>query len=399
MKKILISALLIFSAGRLFAAAPEDSKIFTPYFDMSLSESGYMPSNGNIFSGANIDTRVGLLSKIAQKHDLFGLYNFDYSGPAFHPQDTKQFTERTMAHSFNLEYRYAISEKFRLRPGYSYTREYRRLGSNESWKNGLYNSKSSGGQFAVDYTFNAEKSGYITFMTLFRSIKFPNYTDLLTEFMTGSASGELSGGLQDQTFTQYSFRPNWKQFFGGISFTTQKYKNQKVVEANGHYGDTRQKDTDTTIDAGFRHTLWIFEIYPTLTYTRHKSNQNFKKYRSITDTTPEFMEDAYSYKEVTFSIPLDLNITGKWAIGGELSTVQRTYNTRHPRDANNNYLAGAQKNTLSTLTGSIRKRINELASVRLFYSLIVASSNNKYEAYMPYNYTGNSFGLAYTISY
>ncbi|PIS46771.1 MAG: hypothetical protein COT17_06860, partial [Elusimicrobia bacterium CG08_land_8_20_14_0_20_51_18] len=87
------------------------------------------------------------------------------------------------------------------------------------------------------------------------------------------------------------------------------------------------------------------------------------------------------------------------AIGGELSTVQRTYNTRHPRDANNNYLAGAQKNTLSTLTGSIRKRINELASVRLFYSLIVASSNNKYEAYMPYNYTGNSFGLAYTISY
>ena len=39
------------------------------------------------------------------------------------------------------------------------------------------------------------------------------------------------------------------------------------------------------------------------------------------------------------------------------------------------------------------------AMVRLFGSMIVASSNSKFEKYMPYNYTGNSFGIAYSLSY
>jgi hypothetical protein len=54
---------------------------------------------------------------------------------------------------------------------------------------------------------------------------------------------------------------------------------------------------------------------------------------------------------------------------------------------------------MTTLTGSIRKRINDVAMVRLSYSLVVASSNNEFEQYMPYNYTGNSFGIAYQLSY
>jgi len=239
----------------------------------------------------------------------------------------------------------------------------------------------------------------VNFNILSRSIEFPNYTDLLTEFMKGSSSGELSGGLQDQSFIQYSIRPGWNNFFGGIALTTQKYKNQKIVEISGVYGDTKQKDTDTTMDFGFHHSFWIFELYPVISYTIHKSNQNFMRYKSPTDTNPYFVKDAYSYKEFTFSIPLDLNITSKWAIGGAISTTIRNYDNRPPRDENNDYKSGKQYNTMSTITGSIKKKINELASVRFFYSIVIANSNNKFESYMPYNYTGNSFGLTYTISY
>jgi len=400
MKKVIFSLILSLIINQnIFSATAEDSKIFTPYFDMSLTQSGYIPSNGNIFSGANINTQVGLLSKIAEKHSIFSLYTFDYSGPGFHPQDTKQFTERTMSHNFNFEYRYNINEKFRIRPGFSISNEYRRLGSNESWKNGLYNANSKGPQIALDWTFDFERNGYVTFNILSRSIEFPNYTDLLTEFMKGSSSGELSGGLQDQSFIQYSIRPGWNNFFGGIALTTQKYKNQKIVEISGVYGDTKQKDTDTTMDFGFHHSFWIFELYPVISYTIHKSNQNFMRYKSPTDTNPYFVKDAYSYKEFTFSIPLDLNITSKWAIGGAISTTIRNYDNRPPRDENNDYKSGKQYNTMSTITGSIKKKINELASVRFFYSIVIANSNNKFESYMPYNYTGNSFGLTYTISY
>ena len=99
-------------------------------------------------------------------------------------------------------------------------------------------------------------------------------------------------------------------------------------------------------------------------------------------------------------MPMDLNFTSKWAIGGAFTMTSRTYTDRPRRDADNSYIAGTkQKNLMTTLTGSIRKRINEVAMVRLFASLVVASSNTKLEKYMPYNYTGNTLGISYNLSY
>lgn len=395
----------------LSAAVAEDSKIFTPYFNMTLMEAAFMPSVGNIFSGGNMNTQVGLLTRITRKDSLFGLYNFNYGGPAFQPQDTKQFTDRGMSHNFNFEYRRALNERFRVRPGVAFITDYSRTGANESWKNGLYNMNSYGGQLAVDYSFDFEKNGFITATVLARKIKFPNYTDLLREFMNASNTSEASGGLQDQNLTQFSLRPNWNGFFGGLTYTVQSYKNQKVVAAGtGVYGDTSQLDKTTTLDAGFRHTLWVFELSPMVAYSIHRSNQNFLRYKrlgaapnvaTLTDGSADvtMVPNNYDYNEMTLSVPMDLNITGKWAIGGSMNITRRVYTKRGARDGDNNYDSSRQKNLMSTLTGSIRKRMNDVATVRLFYSLLVASSNNKFEKYMPYNYTGNTIGVAYQLSY
>ena len=136
-----------------------------------------------------------------------------------------------------------------------------------------------------------------------------------------------------------------------------------------------------------------------VSYSAHKSNQNFLVYKFVGDSNPQFSDGYYDFKELTLSLPLDLNITSKWAIGGSLNLTQRNYDSRKARDTDNNFTASKQKNTMSTLTGSIRKRINDVAMVRLYYALIVASSNNKFERYLPYNYTGNSVGIAYQLSY
>jgi hypothetical protein len=400
MKKIILSALMAAGlAPAAFAAAPEDSRIFTPFFDMTLSEAAFLPSEGNIFSGGNINTQVGLLSKITQADHLFALYNFNYAGQGFAPQDSKQFSDRSMSHGFNLEYRRALTDRIRVRPGVAFNTGYSRTGANEAWKNGLYNMNSVGGQLAGDYTFDEEKNGYVTAQYLFRSIEFPNYTDLLAEFQSAGSQGNIDGGLNDQVMGQFSVRPNWNKFFGGVTYTVQNYTNQKVVEASGVYGDTKQRDTDTMLDFGFHHSLWIFEMYPMVSYTMHSSNQNFMKYKSLGDTAPEFSADYYNFKEMNLSVPVDLNITSKWAIGGAFNIQRRAYDKRYARNADNDFTTTKQVNTMTTLTGSIRKRINEVAMVRLFGSFIVASSNNKFERYMPYNYTGNSFGIAYSLSY
>ncbi|MBI5745005.1 MAG: hypothetical protein HY952_10715 [Elusimicrobia bacterium] len=410
MKKIILSAFIAAGmAGRLCAAVAEDSKIFTPFFDMTMTEAGYLPSEGNIFSGANINTQVGLLSKITQKDHLFGLYNFSYAGAGFAPQDSKQFTDRSMGHNFTIEYRRVLGEKFRVRPGFSFGRDYSRSGANEAWKNGLYNMNTAGLQLAGDFMFDTEKNGIVTLTYLGKSVKFPNYTDLLREFMDPANTAAANGGLQDQTLKQVSLRSGWNNFFGGLTVTQQDYKNQKVVANTGIYGDTKQKDKTTMLDAGFHHKLWIFEMSPMVSYSMHRSNQNFMRYKFLGATSTNlldgssdvsFIKKNYDYNETTLSVPVDLNITGKWAVGGAMNITSRAYTDRAKRDSNNNYITGSkQKNMMSTLTGSIRKRINDVAMVRLFYSLVVASSNNKFEKYMPYNYTGNTFGLSYQLSY
>ncbi|MCX5793206.1 MAG: hypothetical protein NTY45_13460 [Elusimicrobia bacterium] len=411
MKKIFLSAVITaVLAGRLCAAVAEDSKIFTPYFDMTMNEAAYMPSVGNIFSGGNVNTQVGLLSKITPKDQLFGLYNFNYSGQGFTPQDSKQFTDRSLTHSFTFEYRRNLGEKFRIRPGVAFTHDYSRTGANEAWKNGLYNMNTSGLQLAGDYTFDFEKNGVVSLTYLAKSVKFPNYTDLLREFQNPSNTANVNGGLQDQGIKQVTLRPAWGKWFGGLTYTQQDYDNQKVVANTGAYGDTKQQDKTTMVDFGFHHTLWIFELYPMVSYSMHSSNQNFMRYKSLGATPTSnlldgsapvtFVAKNYDYNEMTLSVPLDLNITGKWAIGGAFNMTSRAYTDRLRRDSDNNYVAGEkQKNLMSTLTGSIRKRINDTAMWRLYYALTVASSNNKFEQYMPNNYTGNTLGLSYQLSY
>lgn len=391
----------------------EEARTFTPYFNMNLAESLYIPSQGEFFSGGAINTQVGLLARMAQRHNLFGLYNFRYLGPAFQPQDGKQFSERSLDHAFNLEYRWQLDEHFRLRPGYASSRGYRRTGVNEAWESGLYNMNSSGWQLAADYLFGlGGKNATLTAQYLYRALEFPNYTDLLREFQNAGAASELSGGLQNQKLRQLALRGYWNNFTAGASFSRIGYDNQTVVESNGQYGTAKQEDQSITVDAGLNRKLWIFEASPSLSYTCFSSNQNFLRFKyfgapsdlsTLGDGSSDvtFISDAYSYKEIALDLPLFINLglDSNWALNGGWSLTRRTYDSRPPRDADNNYLSGKQESTLSRFYAGVRKHINEIADLSLLYSLVFASSNNKYEKYLPYNYTGQSLGIAYNLAF
>ncbi|HOX23591.1 MAG TPA: hypothetical protein PLL10_09015, partial [Elusimicrobiales bacterium] len=241
----------------------------------------------------------------------------------------------------------------------------------------------------------------------------PNYTDLLREFQNAGSASELSGGLQNQKLKQWALRSYWNNFTGGLSFSTMKYENQTVVDTNGQYGDTKQEDKSTTLDFGFNHRLWIFEAAPNVSYTWFKSNQNFLRFKYFGaawspstlgngDADVTLIQNAYSYREFTVDLPVFINLgmKSKWALSGGWSLTHRTYVDRPPRDGENNYQMGEkQKNTLTKLYAGIRKHMNEIADLSLMYTLVVASSNNKFEKYLPYNYTGQSLGIAYNLTF
>lgn len=411
-KIALIAALLMAGASAgSFAATAEQTKAVTPYFNMSLAEMLNMPSQGNFFSGGQMNADLGLLGNINESNSLFALYNFRYMGPSFYPQDSNQFEDRSLSHYINLEYRLKLGE-FRVRPGVAKTIGKRKTGANEAWDSGLYNTNSDGWNLAADWLYELSgKSGVLTAKYLVRAVEFPNYTDLLREFQNAGSASELSGGLQNQNMSQLSLRSNWNSMTLGVSRSVMDYTNQTVVEDTGLYGNSRQRDTATAIDFGLNTSWGLFEFYPNIEYNIYRSNQNFLRYKyfgaTITDITDPsadvtFMNDNYSYNELALRIPLDLNLgaDARWAVSGGLELIRRDYVARLARDSENNYKSGdRQKNLITRLSVGFRKHLNEIADMRLSYTFTIAESNNTFEKYLPYNYTGHTFGLAYNIRY
>src|SRR3989338_2590399 len=119
MKKLL-AALTVLLGGGALSAAPLENRIFTPYFDMGVSQGAYLPSSGDFFSGAHMNMNVGALAKITDKHSIFALYGLNFAGQAFRFQDTSEFDSKDLSHSFNFEYRWQILDYLRLRPSAAY---------------------------------------------------------------------------------------------------------------------------------------------------------------------------------------------------------------------------------------------------------------------------------------
>ena len=399
-KKILAGFVFLLSGGTVFSA-PLENRIFTPYFDMGVSQGAYLPSSGDFFSGAHMNMNVGLLSKITEKHSLFSLYSLGFAGQAFRFQDTSEFDSKDLSHNFNFEYRWKIWDFLRVRPSIAYGFNLTRTAANEIWGEGLYDSKSVGGGLAVDYMFGLfDKDATVTVQWLHRRIKFPNYTDIIREFQGTDSQVELAGGLKDQKFNELGASINWNKIFARLRVNSISFDNERVVQSNGVYGTEKQKDSNVILSGGFSHTLWIFEAAPEISFTRHDSNQNFLLFQSVTDPSPVFAANYYDYNEIGAAVPFFLNLTQKWALNFGLDWKRRSYKDRQPREGTNTFIAGEkQVNHFVVFTAGVRKKMNEVASMFLTYSTVVATSNNKFQRYLPTNYSGQNILLGFRLTY
>lgn len=396
----LLAVLVLIALSGPLGAVPMESRRFTPYFNMSMAQGAYLPTRGDFFTGAHMNMSVGMLSKITEKHSIFSLYNLGFAGQAFRFPDTQEFASKNLSHNFNAEYRWQVLSWLRLRPGAAYTINYTRTAAGEIWGEGLYDSKSMGGQFALDYMFEAlEKDGTLSFQWLYREVKFPNYTDIIREFRGADSNTELAGGLKDQTLNEIGLSAYWNKIFTRLRYNMVNFKNERVAESNGTYGQTQQKDTNLILSAGFETRLWIFETTPEVSYSLHRSNQNFLLFQSATDPSPTFAAKYYDYNEIRAGVPLFVNLTQKWALNLGLDYQFRSYFDRLARDASNTFTSDKQKNNMVSFTAGIRKKLNEVSALSLTFTAVVATSNNRFERYLPYNYSGQSISLGYHLTY
>ncbi len=401
-KYFILSGLFLFSVlnSNYLGAVPAESKRFTPYFNMSMSQGAYLPSKGNFFAGANLGMSVGLLSKISENHSLFALYNLGFAGEGFRFPDTQEFASKDLSHNLNGEYRWQVTRWFRLRPGAGYGINYTRTAAGEVWGEGLYDNKSTSGQLAGDSLFDFfGRDGVVTVQGTYRILQFQNYTDIIREFKGLTANQELAGNLKDQHVVEGLLSVSWYKLFVSLRQGSYSYDNEKVVESNGTYGARAQEDVRTSLNGGFRGKLWIFETAPNATYTRYRSNQNYLLFKTATDISPVFQPNYYDYNEFAAEAPLFINITKKWALSGAIDYKRRDYTQRPPRDGNNVFTSGTQSNNMVTVTAGFRKKLNEISAMTLTYSSVIATSNNRFEKYLPYNYSGQGVSIGYHLTY
>jgi len=391
---VLLLVLFLTSFSNLFSSVIESRKYLT-YLDLSFVQNINL-MDGYSYGGGFMNSSFGILYDFNEKNSLVLNYNLLYNGPSVN-LNSRDLMERIINNSLSVEWQKKINDSYRVRTDLYTGKEMRKSSSIGDFNDNLYNNNSKGVSFYLDRYFS--KRDILTSGLIYRKIEFPNYTDLITEFKIPGSQSNISGGLYDNNLYVIDLKLKKDGYFASMNYTIQKYINQKIVLSSGTYSSEKQNDKNIKFIFGLERTLNNFLFFPTISFIHHDSNQNFLRFKSLTDLSPYFVRDAYDYNQYSFKIPSSfsfLSMDFELSMGYDI----KSYVSRPPRDINNDYiLSRKQKDYVLSLDFSVSRKINDIASISFYYSFVKSDSNNKFDAYLPLNYTANSFGFGYRIRY
>jgi hypothetical protein len=401
MKKIILIGL--FYVFVLAATAFADPQV-VPYYSLGFTDGLIIPTQGNYLFALDLVNDIGLIYKPNEKNSFIGFYELKYNGPGLKREEGQQFTDRFIDHVVILKHHYSFNDDYMLKSQLDYMQEYQRTGTNEVWGSGLYDFYRYGGNVGLQRNFNEDLNVSATLGYHF--LNFPNYTDLMTEFQMGIDNQDTATGKQNQAVYQLTLESNYLANKFTVDLCQVAYQKQKVisdtVQADGsYYSAALQQDNIVTLSAERRMKLLSrINFVPGLSYKLKTSNQNYQQFTDATSTVPVHYEgNYYSYNELSLTFPAMLPLGDKWefALSPELDWV--SYASRPPRDANNNFAEGLQANAYQVVTVGFTYKPNAVTRTTFFYTYQTEVSNMKFEKYVPYNYSGNFFGMNFNYVY
>jgi hypothetical protein len=364
-------------------------KRYINYLDISFIQGIRKIENTYLDSG-QVNSSFGFLYKYNDKNSFFANISLDYEGE---PVDFKRsINERSINTSFTVEWRRSV-DKNMFRFHINYSDERFKEGSISTFKENIYNNTKKG--FGLSYDINYVKD-FLSFGFLYRKIEFPNYTDLLNEIINPNYSNE--GGLYNNNFYRFDVKLKYLNYFSLLAFNLQNYTNQKVLNNDGTYGNDKEKNKSYDFKFGLEEKIFDVDLYPSVMITLYRSNQNFLRFKSVSDINPVFVQNAYSYNEYKFLIPFSYSFNNN-NLDFEFKYTQRNYIDRNARNSNNDYISEKQKDKKTSLTFSFSRRINKISEFIIIYSYLFSSSTNKYDVYFPLNYNSNYIAIGYKINY
>lgn len=394
-KNVLILKLILITILGMVNFCSSEIK-WAPYYAFNLSEGVYIPSVGKWGITTNLTNDLGFIVKPSQKHSILLFYELKYLGPGLKRQEGEKFEQRNMGHLLMAQHSFKFNKDITFKTRLSYVTDWWRSGTNELWGYGLYDS--------LRYGINEDVEWKIEKLTLigqvgYSQIKFPNYTNLIEEFQSGSE--ETTAGKQDNNLLQLGVKSKYEGHVLGLSFINQAYLNQKILTETGTYSsDIKQNDLSLELYYNKEVLKIVGPLWtsPYFSFKYKDSNQGYLHFKSITEP-PTFVSNFYDYTKILFSFPVNLNIT-KTKYISFVPDYEITNYTRERRDENNNFVVGEKHYTnLAILSFAYISNPDENRKVTLFYTLQTQSSSTKFEKYFPYNYTGNYLGISYSYSF
>lgn len=366
-------------------------KSLLSYVDIDFMQSANISKDALYFTGM-INSAISISYELNSKNLVNLSYLITYTGAGLWDLE-RDLKERNIKYSFIVEDHFSINDGVRIRPQLYIGRERFKESATSSYDENIYNNNIKGIGVSVDLVKEYKLTSYLNY----RKVKYPNYTDLLSEIRYDNYYTRT--GMYDKDVYDLGLRLKKGSWFYETSYIAYNYLNQKVIGPTGTYLDKKQRDKKLSFLVGYDYRFDELFLYPSFKLNIYLSNQNYIRYKSLFDTSPYFVSDAYSYKEYGFKIPIKLP-KERYEINGEIRFVRRGYFSRPPRDSNNEFKTfKRQHQNVLSISGEYRRSIAEIAYYTIGYILMVSNSNNKFEFYIPYNYTNHIFYLGYGIKY
>jgi len=396
---MLLVAIFFTAASPSLLAQEKESFYFRPFYSLNFNEGANIFSTGqNTIFSTNLSQDLGVMLKLSNTNSLLALYEIKYTGPGIRRQEGRTFIDRYMDHIFFVEHRINISSMV-LKSKINYINELSRSGANEAWGYGLYDFNSFGLNERVELNISKFKiyvNGNLSYFS------FPNYVDLLSELQRATTTQETLSGQQDNINFSGSIGILQGPWEANLSLNVRNYINQKVISSSLLYSDAKQQDVLFTLFASYVLKTRVLKFSPEVKINIKNSNQNYVHYKYFGDTSPQFVEKYYDYIEPNFILPLTFVISSEKNINISLipEVDLKFYTARPPRDANNDFLRDTkQYHHVYNLTLLYEAKMNSVTTCRLFYTYSLQSSNNKFEKYIPYNFSAHSLGVSLAFTY
>jgi hypothetical protein len=380
------------------------SQKWSPYYSFNFSEGLYLPSVGKWGWTTFLSNDIGFIIKPLDQHTGLFYYQLKYEGPGLKRQEGEQFEQRVMAHTLVLQYTYKLNSSILFKTRFNYGYDFCRSGTNELWGLGLYDNERIGINEDVEWRISKDlkvigKLGY-------NFIKFPNYTSLIEEYISGSE--ETAAGKQDNNMYIFGVKTTYKIHNLNLLVILQNYLKQKVLEElSGSFSYSDEKQKDFSLELSYYPEIikiasWM-TLSPYFSFKQKDSNQAFLYLTSydITTSTPIVCPNYYDYNKFSLSLPINFYLTKTKVLTFMPEMEITSYLSRQPRDKDNNFIEGEkQKNQLLLYSLVYTSQSQDQhRKVSLFYTYQQQTSNMKFEKYYPYNYSGHYFGLKFSYSY